>query len=173
MTDHHQAGDAQPAAGLPPGFTHEQVEALFFGAARDGQTDLLEAFLEAGGEARGYTPLILAAYTGHRDAAALLLRRGAIVDLPDHKGSTALAGVAFKGDLAMARLLIEAGAAADQPNDVGRTPLMFAVMFGREQMAAYLLDHGADPRHRDGEGNTALTLAERQGHKGLIERLRA
>ena len=156
MTEHqHPAGDARSATGVPPGFSHEQVEALFFDAARDGHSDLLQAFLEAGAE-----------------ATALLMRHGAVVDLPDHKGSTALAGVAFKGDLAIARLLVEAGAAVDLPNDVGRTPLMFAVMFGRERMADYLLDHGADPRRRDGGGTSALTLAERQGHKGLIERRR-
>lgn len=177
MTEHHPTFNSVPVPTLPAGFTHEQVEALFFGSARDGQADLLEDFLDAGADAnrtdlRGYTPLILASYSGHEEATALLLRRGALVDSRDAKGSTALSGVAFKGDLPIARLLVEAGAVVDQPNHVGRTPLMFAVMFGREQMAAYLLDCGANPNLRDGEGNSALSLAERQGYRALTERLR-
>ena len=174
MTEHHPTSDATPE--LPAGFTHQQVEALFFGAARDGQADLLEAFLDAGADAngtdsRGYTPLILASYNGHREATATLLKHGALVDGADGKGSTALGGVAFKGDIAIARLLIEAGAAIDRPNAVGRTPLMFAVMFGREEMAAFLLECGADPGLLDGEGSSARSLAERQGHMSLIERM--
>ena len=160
-----------------PGFTHEQVEALYFDAAREGQDDLLEQFLDAGADPnrpdrRGYTPLILSSYNGHRAATALLLRRGAVPDLADDKGSTALCGVAFKGDLAIARLLLDAGAVIDRSNHVGRTPLMFAVMFGREAMAHLLLEWGADPLKRDGEGTTALFLAERHGSNGLTRRMR-
>ncbi len=161
-----------------PGFTQEQIEALYFNAAREGQEDLLVQFLDAGADPnhvdeRGYTPLILASYNGHLPATALLLARGASANQPDGKGSTALSGVAFKGEIEIARLLIEAGAAVDQPNNVGRTPLMFAVMFGRDAMANFLLDHGADPFVRDGEGNSARSLAERQGNTALMERIDA
>ncbi len=163
---------------VPPGFTHEQVAALYFDAARTGQADLLEQFLDAGADPNGsngsgYTPLILASYNGHDAATAVLLRRGADPNLADAKGSTALCGVAFKGDIALARRLLEAGADIDTPNHVGRTPLMFAVMFGREAMAAFLLDRGADPHHRDGEGASATVLAERQGNRTLVERMGA
>ena len=160
------------------GFTHAQVEALYFDAARDGQEDLLEQFLDAGADpnradARGYTPLILASYNGHAAATALLLRRGALPDLSGAKGNTALCGVAFRGDIIIARLLLDAGAVIDRPNHVGRTPLIFAVMFKREAMAQFLLERGADPLHRDGEGTTALFLAERHGSGALAHRMRA
>ncbi len=162
----------------PPVFTHEQIEALYFAAVRQGQDDLLAQFLDAGADPNrpdgsGYTPLILASYNGHAAATDLLLRRGADPNLPDAKGNTALCGVAFKGDIPLARRLLEAGADIDAPNHVGRTPLMFAVMFGREAMAAFLLERGADPHHRDGEGASATVLAERQHNRTLLERMSA
>jgi len=175
MTD-HTPDTAIPEP--PPGFTHEQIEALYFNAAREGQDDLLAQFLDAGADpnrtdARGYTPLILASYNGHRSATELLIARGADVNARDEKGSTALSGIAFKGDLVLARALLAAGADIDAPNNVGRTPLMFAVMFGRTEMAQFLLEHGADPLRTDGEGNSARTLAERQGNGALLAAMRS
>ena len=169
MTD---ANPSEPAIA----FSSEQIEALYLDAARTGQDDLLGQFLDAGADpdhadARGYTPLILAAYNGHAAATDLLLRRGADPNRADAKGSTALAGVAFKGDIAIARRLIEAGATLDAPNHVGRTPLMFAVMFGRERMAEFLLGQGADPTRRDAEGASAAAVADRQGNPRLLARM--
>ncbi|MBE7209947.1 MAG: ankyrin repeat domain-containing protein [Gluconacetobacter diazotrophicus] len=160
------------AGSLPAGFSHEDVEALFFGAARDGQDDILAQFLEAGADpnrldGRGYTPLILASYNGHEAASRLLVAGGADPDLSDGKGNTALSGVAFKGDLVLASALIELGATVDAPNHVGRTPLMFAVMFGRTAMVELLLAHRADPHRQDGEGVSAAILAERQNNVAL------
>ncbi|KXV55846.1 ankyrin [Acetobacter tropicalis] len=160
---------AEAAAG---GFTQQQIEALFINAAREGDSELLANFLEAGMDPnlraeKGYTPLILAAYNGNIDAVSTLLKGGAKPDLQDEKGATALAGVAFKGNLAIARLLLEAGAGVDVPNSVGRTPLMFAVMFGRDDMAKLLLKAGANATRRDGEGLNAQDLAHRQGNTGL------
>ncbi|NPD68242.1 ankyrin repeat domain-containing protein [Lichenicola cladoniae] len=168
--------DTHPVPAPPLGFTHEQIEALYFNAAREGQDDLLAQFLDAGADpnridGKGYTPLILASYNGHAAATELLLARGGDPKLRDGKGNTALSGVAFKGDIPIARLLLEAGAAIDAPNHVGRTPLMFAVMFGREAMVNFLLGQGADPTIHDGEGTTAIILAERQGSVTLAQRM--
>ena len=173
MTDPDDGRMRVPA----PGFTHEQIEALYFDAAREGQDDLLEQFLDAGADPnrpdrRGYTPLILSSYNGHHAATALLLRCGAIPDLADDKGSTALCGVAFKGDLAIARLLLDAGA-TDRPAQPRRAHA--ADVRGdvrREAMAHLLLERGADPLRRDGEGTTALFLAERHGGNGLTRQMR-
>ncbi|MCH4093158.1 MAG: ankyrin repeat domain-containing protein [Acetobacter peroxydans] len=173
-TPHGSDSTGQGQSGEAPGFTRAQVEALFMNAAREGEAELLARFLDAGMEAdlrsdKGYTPLILATYNGHLEAARVLLAHGADVNAQDEKGATALAGVAFKGDLALARLLLEAGAGVDVANAVGRTPLMFAVMFGREDMVRLLLAAGADPYRRDGEGLNAIELAHRQGGAALAQ----
>ncbi|MCT6855364.1 MAG: ankyrin repeat domain-containing protein, partial [Bombella apis] len=63
-------------------FTPEQITTLFIDAARNGETDLVTQFLDAGMPAdctnnQGYTPLIVATYNEQLDTARLLLERGA------------------------------------------------------------------------------------------------
>ncbi len=166
-----------PAAAAPESFSNAEIETLFLSAARDGQTDLVSEFLNAGinpdtRNDKGYTALILAAYNGHAETVRALLAGGANPNLQDAKGATALAGVAFKGDLPCARVLVEHGAAIDVPNFVGRTPLTFAVMFNRDPMVTFLLEHGANPDLRDGEGISARILATRQGNAALVSAIR-
>ncbi|WP_254070174.1 ankyrin repeat domain-containing protein [Acidisphaera sp. L21] len=149
---------------------------LFYAAARDGDVELLGAFLDAGTDPnrpddRGFPPLILASYNEQAAATALLLARGAVVDAVDAKGSTALGGVAFKGYVDIAGQLLAAGAAVDAPNEAGRTPLMFATMFGRAEMAALLIQHGADPNRLDAEGNSAADIARQSGRPELVAAL--
>ncbi|QDH15540.1 ankyrin repeat domain-containing protein [Oecophyllibacter saccharovorans] len=161
-----QSGTGQAA----PSFTPEQITALFFEAARSGDTELLGQFLDAGmpvnsADSAGYTPLTVATYNNQLEAARLLLQRGADPEALDNKGASALAGVAFKGLEPVAELLIAHGAEVDRPNHAGRTPLMFAIMFGRENMARLLLQHGADPERTDMDGLSARALAQRQGLK--------
>jgi len=154
-------------------FTPEQITALFIDAAREGDTDLLTQFLDAGmaidtPDSRGYTALIVSTYNGHMEAARLLLQRNANTEATDLKGATALSGVAFKGLTDIAKILIDHGAQVDHANFSGRTPLMFAIMFGREDMARLLLNAGANPDHRDVDGVSARDLAERQNLTGLF-----
>ena len=64
----------------PPTLGPEELEALFYGAVRDGRLDLLAAFLDGGADpnrpdARGFPPIVLASYNGQKDATALLLAR--------------------------------------------------------------------------------------------------
>lgn len=159
-------------------FTQEQIETLFADAVRDGETDLVISFLDAGMSPdlrleKGYTPLILASYNNHAGVVEQLLAHKAQPDLQDEKGATALAGVAFKGFLPVARLLLDAGASVDLANHVGRTPLMFAVMFGRVEMARLLLEASASPFLRDGEGLDSFELARRQGNADLLACIQA
>ncbi|APH57684.1 Ankyrin [Granulibacter bethesdensis] len=156
--------------------SQEQLEALFYGAVREGRVDMIEAFLDSGmdpnrPDARGFPPLILATYNGQIEAGALLLRRGAAVNAADANGDTALSGVAFKGDEGAARMLLEAGATVDHRNAAGRTPLMFAVMFGREMMVRLLMAHGADPDLTDTEGTSARGIAKAQGGQAMLAAL--
>lgn len=145
-------------------FTDEQIAALFFDAAREGDLVILEQFIDAGieinaADSRGHTALIVAAYKNRYDAAALLLKHGAKVDAEDRKGATALTGVAFKGHECIARLLLDHGAKIDHQNHLGRTPLMFALMFDRHNVVDLLLDRGADLDLRDADGVCARDLA--------------
>ena len=166
----------RPPAG-PTSLSQEQVEMLYYGAARDGHEELLAEFLRQGADpnrpdGRGFPPLILASYNGHAGAVSMLIDAGAAVDARDAKGATALAGVAFKDEPEIARQLIAAGAAVDAVNDMGRTPLMFAVMFGRQAMVDLLLEAGADPARADADGKTAIDLATGQSDPAIYERLR-
>lgn len=90
--------------------------------------------------AKGYSLLMLAAYNGRREAAALLLERGADPNTQDAGGNTALMGAAFKGDLEMVRLLCSRGADPHLRSSTGRTALNMALMFGRCETARCLAE---------------------------------
>ncbi|GAA2113039.1 ankyrin repeat domain-containing protein [Streptomyces synnematoformans] len=89
-----------------------------FELARQGQTDTLSAYVDAGVPAGlrdddGDTLVMLAAVHGHADTVGALLRRGADAD--------------------------EVGA-------LGATPLAAAVRSGADEVVRVLLRHGADPQ---------------------------
>ena len=88
--------------------------------------------------ARGYSPLMLAAYNGQLDAVDWLLKHGARVDSVDPGGSSVLMGAAFKGEVEIARRLVEAGANVSHQNARQQTAMDFAQAFGRDEMISYL-----------------------------------
>ena len=158
--------------------TPAKLKSLYFDAAREGRTDILDALIAAGApvdarDRKGYTAFILATYNGHQDAASVLLARGADPCVGDKRGNTAQMGLAFKGNTAMSRWLIAAtDCAIDQQNHAGQTALMMAALFDREEMVEELLAAGADPALTDAAGNTAATLAEGQGLGKMLSVLR-
>ncbi|MDR3032248.1 MAG: ankyrin repeat domain-containing protein [Kitasatospora sp.] len=88
-----------------------------FDLARQGQTDTLAAYVDAGVPANlsddaGDTLVMLAADHGHPDTVSALLDRGAD---------------------------------PDQTGDAGLTPLADAVVKGEDEVVRTLLEHGADP----------------------------
>jgi ankyrin repeat protein len=129
MTD-----NAAPTAG-----TDDDAVALahtLFEAAREGNTDLLRAYLEAGAPANltnsaGDSLLMLAAYHGHADAVRLVLLHGADANTPNDRGQTPLAGAAFKGYADVARVLLDAGADPDAGSPSARAA---AQMFARQEI---------------------------------------
>src|SRR5690606_41170227 len=75
----------------------EQVQAqlrdYFFNAARFGDNEMLDEFIQAGfdlnaADDKGYSALILAAYNGHADAVEQLLGAGADACAEDKRGNT-------------------------------------------------------------------------------------
>lgn len=79
------------------------------------------------GDAKGETPLIIAAGIGFEQAAAYMLGKGAKVDSINRRGETALAIAVQQRHLRMVELLLRAGANPDKPDRVsGYTPREYA-----------------------------------------------
>ena len=80
---------------------------------------------------RGYSALMLAAYSGNLEAFGYLLERGADPNSVDLAGNTVLMGATFKGHEEIVRRLLAAGADLAARNNAGLDAHAFAVMFGR------------------------------------------
>ncbi|MFI9153136.1 ankyrin repeat domain-containing protein [Streptomyces sp. NPDC053367] len=118
-----------------------ELATKIFDLARQGQTDTLAEYVDAGVPAnltndRGDSLVMLAAYHGHAETVRALLARGAEADRINDRGQTPLAGAVFKGEEAVIRALLEAGAdpsagtpsAVDTARMFGKTDLL--TLFG-------------------------------------------
>lgn len=90
-------------------YTPEQ----FLNSAKDGNTKVVELFLQAGmnvntKNADGQTALMLAAYTGHIDTVKLLLKHGAYINVIDKFGDSALSWAAAESHADIVKLLKKA-----------------------------------------------------------------
>ncbi|MFJ7149761.1 ankyrin repeat domain-containing protein [Streptomyces sp. NPDC100445] len=113
-----------------------ELATKIFDLARQGQTEALVAYVDAGVPAdltndRGDSLVMLAAYHGHADAVRALLARGATADQINDRGQTPLAGAVFKGGTDVIKALVEGGAdpTAGTPSAVDT-----ARMFGRTEL---------------------------------------
>jgi uncharacterized protein len=144
----HQAGretwvmtDPAQDAGHPeeePDPEVLQLAAKVFNLAREGDTQTLAAYVDAGvpvnlSNHKGDTLVMLAAYHGHPRTVAALLERGADPDKPNDRGQTPLAGAVFKSEREVVKELLDGGAdpAAGTPS-----ALDTARMFGAEDLVA-------------------------------------
>ena len=112
------SGPTASATSLPPAAV--DLANKIFDLAREGSTAALAQYVEAGVPAnltnhKGDTLLMLAAYHGHADTAAMLLRRGADPDVLNDRGQSVVAGAVFKDHEEVVRVLYEgvAGRKAD------------------------------------------------------------
>ncbi|MEM8694461.1 MAG: ankyrin repeat domain-containing protein [Pseudomonadota bacterium] len=162
------------AQELPP---IEERQALLFDAAREGRTDIVEILAMTGVDlnaydARGFTPVILAAYAGHAQTVSALVAAGADPCLADRaQGNTAQMGVAFRGYDDLAAQLLDTECDVDARNGAGQTALMMAALFGRYRQVEMLITAGADVGIADAEGRTAASVAAVQGNSELAQRL--
>ena len=111
-----------------------------FSFARDGETEQLGAYVDAGVDPNltnqnGDTLVMLAAYHGHASTVQALLARGADPDRPNDRGQTPLAGAVFKDEPEVIRALVAGGA---DPEAGHPSPVATAEMFGRPDLRALL-----------------------------------
>jgi ankyrin repeat protein len=115
-----------------------QFAAKVFNLAREGGTDALAAYVDAGVPAnlcndKGDTLVMLAAYHGHPQTVAALLERGADPDRPNDRGQTPLAGAVFKGEREVIEALRRGGA---DPTAGTPSAVETARMFGNDDLVA-------------------------------------
>jgi ankyrin repeat protein len=115
-----------------------QLAAKVFNLARQGGTDTLAAYVDAGVPAnlsndKGDTLIMLAAYHGHPYTVAALLERGADPDQPNDRGQTPLAGAVFKGEQAVIQALLDGGA---DPTAGTPSAVETARIFGNDDLVA-------------------------------------
>lgn len=118
---------------VPDGTDPHALANWLFDLARQGETDRLVAYVDAGApadltDADGNTLLMLAAYHDRPATVAALVERGADVDALNNRGQSPLAGAIFKQADEVVRVLLEAGA---DPDAGTPSPRDTAAMFGR------------------------------------------
>lgn len=129
-----------PAAGNEADDETLALAHALFDAAREGNTELLRSYLNAGApatltNASGDSLLMLAAYHGHEETVQLMVHHGADVNAANDRGQTPLAGAVFKGYTSVARVLLDAGADPDAGTPTARDA---AAMFARTEIQALL-----------------------------------
>ncbi len=132
-----ESGTAYPGSGDDrPDQEVVDLAHRLFDMAREGRTEQLAAYVDAGAPAdltdpSGNTLLMLAAYHGHAQLVGELARRGADVDRLNDRGQSPLAGAVFKGEDDVVRTLLELGADAEAGTPTARET---AQMFGRTDL---------------------------------------
>jgi ankyrin repeat protein len=122
----------------------------------------------------GFSPLGLAAFTGHLEIAEFLLAQGAEVNFAsqDERQFTALTGAVANGNVEVVKLLLMHGADPNHLYEGGASsPLMEAAAGGKTAIVEILLQHGAYVNLRGKGGKSALGLAREQGHVITAEAL--
>lgn len=119
--------------------------------------------------AKGETPLMIAAIKGSLPAVQALVKRGAAVN---REGWTPLHYACSGPDNGVAAFLIAQGAALNARSANGTTPLMMAARYGNADLVPLLVKAGAEPRAANEQELTAADFAQKGGRDKLAAELR-
>ena len=131
---------------------------------------IVQLLLDAGADPNekyedGTTPLHLAASRALVEAARILIKAGAKLNL-DGPSITPLHEAAIQGSPELIRVLVKAGANIEAVGSSFGTPLRMAVFWNQRQSIQALLNEGATVYPNDGQELSVLELA-RQQQKGI------
>ena len=127
-----------------------------------------EVAVDARGNNKGSTALILAATGGHVAAIAALLAAGAEVEAKMNDGTTAFMFAAQGGHAAAIAALLAAGAEVEATDNNSSTAIMAAATGGHAAAIAALLAAGAEVDTKNNDSITALMAAAIGGHAAAI-----
>lgn len=121
----------------------------------------------------GFAPLHLACFFGALESAALLIEKGANVNIhaANMSGLRPLHSACAAGHGAIVGLLLEARAKPNVIQSGGYTPLMAAASQGNGPVVDMLLDYGADISVKSDDERTAADFARAAGFEALLDRL--
>lgn len=145
-------------------------------AVREGNEIAVRRLLGSGADvkcrnASGWTPLMVASFTGNRRVAAMLIEAGADVNAQDARAYAPLHWAAFKNYHEVLQLLLQRGAFVNTKSASGLTPLLQAAAQGALQSMKLLLRAGAEVNEPDNEGWTPLHKAIANDHVKAVELL--
>lgn len=123
--------------------------------------------------AKGESPLMMAALKGKPELVRRLIQRQAEVNKPGWAPLHYAASHASERSVAVVHLLLEHHAFIDAQSPNGSTPLMMASMYGHPQVARLLLESGADTNMKNEQGLSAIDFARRAGRQDLAEAIAA
>ncbi len=150
-----------------------------FEAAALGSTAALERNLHdapaaaTAHAADGFTPLHLACFFGHVDAARVLLTAGADCNAAATNGSLLrpLHSAATQGSEEICRMLLDAGADPNALQQSNFTALHAAALRGNIALAELLLERGADAHAKADDGRDAAMIAVDAGYSAFATRI--
>ncbi|XP_067670660.1 serine/threonine-protein phosphatase 6 regulatory ankyrin repeat subunit A-like [Haliotis asinina] len=113
----------------------------------------------------GKTPLIVAAWKGHREVFRFLVRRGADESVTDTYTNNILHWACHGGNVEMVTCIIsEHLADIDSRGKDGHTPVMVAAGQGHTRVVTLLVEAGCDMSHVTDSGNNILHVTCAGGH---------
>ncbi|XP_067352202.1 protein TANC1-like isoform X1 [Channa argus] len=176
MSEKTQA--AQQAVTAAASVGHTQVVKSMLDLKDEQLAVQMDAHDSLWGEtAAALLPLLLchvlsaAAGRGKMEMCALLLERGAALEIPNRRGMPPLLSATKHGHTQVAELLLKQGADINVSDKQGRTALMLAASEGHMSTVELLLSKGASLSSTDQEGLTAISWACLKGQKGAVQLL--
>jgi ankyrin repeat protein len=155
--------------------TSQELGERLINEAIAGDLPALRETVAAGGDinfanAKGVTPLMVAAQWGRSHVVRFLLENGADVSAKEKSsGRSALMYSCLSGDILSLEAILEASSDVNARDHDGRTALMLAAINGVTAAIRPLVMAGSDIRARDQFGLTAVHLAYRRGRQEVLE----
>ncbi|KAI1713987.1 ankyrin repeats (3 copies) domain-containing protein [Ditylenchus destructor] len=118
--------------------------------------------------AAGWTPLMYAAYLGHKEISQLLLSQGANPEACNEDGQTAIMLAASCGSVDVINVLIKHNAKANHQDKFGRSSLHYAIKYNQTKITEILLIQRADPNLPDFESMTPTLMACQVGNEATV-----